>query len=497
MSNTTSESAVKQNGTQHLVGQLGKSDPVVARKPPFNLEAEQALLGALIISNGVYERVSDFLRPWHFYDALHGQIYETATKLLDAGKQVTAISLRTFFETAEPITPTLTVPQYLGTLAGRATTIINAVDYARTVVDLATRRSLILIGEDMVNLAYDSPIDAPPQAQLDAAEKALCALGEHGPIGNQEIEFAAAIEAALLRAQAAYQRKSGLIGLSTGLIDLDAKLGGLVDTDLIILAGRPGMGKTALATNIAASVALDGQPVHFFSQEMSAEQLAARVLAHKADVDSEKVRRGTFDEKQFRELIETAERIKAAPILIDQTGGLTLAQLQTRARRAKRKHGTVLIIVDYLQLLSGSKKENRVQDVTEITVGLKALAKELCVPIIALSQLNRAVELREDKRPKLSDLRESGSIEQDADVVMFVYREEYYLKQAEPDPGDIEKHMAWDVKKRAVEGKAEAIVGKSRHGPVGKVELTFSERLVAFANAARQGAPVAQERARR
>ena len=426
------------------------------RQAPHNLEAEQALLGAILVNNEAMDRVSSFLDPQHFYDPLHQQIYETAGKLIHVGKQATPITLRTFFETAEPISPTLTVPQYLGTLAAQATTIINAEDYGRTVYDLATRRALIIIGEDMVNGAYDSTVDSTPQRQIEESETRLYDLAEQRKYGQGFLGFGTALTNAIEMASAAYQRSGHLSGLSTGLTDLDNKLGGLQSSDLIILAGRPSMGKTALATNIAFNIAksyraeqqadgttkaVDGAIVGFFSLEMSAEQLATRILSEQAEISSEKIRRGMINEDEFRKLVEVSRQMSESPLYIDQTGGISIAQLAARARKLKRQKGLGVLVVDYLQLLTGSGKRsdgNRVQEITEITTGLKALAKELAVPIIALSQLSRQVEQREDKRPQLSDLRESGSIEQDADVVMFVFREEYYVERLKPAEGTAE-----------------------------------------------------------
>ena len=470
------------------------------RGAPHNIEAEQALLGAILVNNAAHDRVSGFLDPHHFFDPLHQQIYETAAKLIAGGKQATPITLRTFFETAPPIEPGLTVPQYLGRLAANATTILNAYDYGRTIYDLAIRRQLILIGEDLVNTAYDSPIDFPPGEQIEEAENRLFGLAENGKYGQGFLGFSAALTHAIEMANNAYQREGGLSGISTGLRDLDAKMGGLQSSDLIILAGRPSMGKTALVTNIAFNVAknykserqpdgtdkvLDGAVVGFFSLEMSAEQLATRILAEQAEISSEKIRRGMINEAEFKRLVQVSQQMASIPLFIDQTGGISIAQLAARARKLKRQRGLGLLIVDYLQLLTGSRRtsEGRVQEITEITTGLKALAKELAVPIIALSQLSRQVEQREDKRPQLSDLRESGSIEQDADVVMFVFREEYYVERTKPTEGTAE-FQEWMAKMQMVSGKAEAIIGKQRHGPVGTVTLSFEGQYTRFGNLA-------------
>lgn len=477
------------------------SEPVTFRHVPHNIEAEQALLGAMLVNNESLDRVSSFLQAEHFYDPLHAEIFTVTSKLIGAGKQATPITLKTFFENSEPIDEHLTVPQYLGRLAASATTIINAHDYGRTIYDLAIRRHLILIGEDMVNTAFDSPVDHPPEEQIQEAEGRLYSLAEQGKYGQGFVTFHAALTAAIDMADSAYKRAGHLSGLSTGLIDLDKRMGGLQRSDLIILAGRPSMGKTALVTNIAYNVAknyrteqkpdgseevVDGAVVGFFSLEMSSEQLATRILAEQSEIGSEKIRRGMIDERDFRKLVDVSQEMSRIPLYIDQTGGITIAQLAARARKLKRQKGLGLLIVDYLQLLAGSSKSasaNRVQEITEITTGLKALAKELSVPIIALSQLSRQVEQRDDKRPQLSDLRESGSIEQDADVVMFVFREEYYVERKKPTEGSPEFYT-WQQEMERVTGKAEVIIGKQRHGPVGTVALSFESQYTRFGNLA-------------
>ncbi|MBA2127744.1 replicative DNA helicase [Hyphomicrobium methylovorum] len=487
--------------TEKLQQAVSANEPLTFRQPPHNVEAEQALLGAILVNNEALDRVSGFLSPDHFFEPLHGRIFETLATLIHAGKVATPITVKTFFENVEPIDASTTVPQYLGRLAANATTIINAAEYGRTIYDLATRRALIVIGEDMVNTAYESAVDQAPKAQIEEAETRLYSLAEQNKYGKGFETFKSALATAIEVANSAFQRAGHLSGASTGLSDLDSKLGGLQRSDLIILAGRPSMGKTALATNIAYNVAkayqserradgstetTNGGIVGFFSLEMSSEQLATRILAEQAEISSEKIRRGMIDENEFRKLSEVANEMSRIPLYIDQTGGITIAQLSSRARKLKRQHGLDLIVVDYLQLLAGSKGrgENRVQEVTEITTGLKALAKELDLPIMALSQLSRQVEAREDKRPQLSDLRESGSIEQDADVVMFVYREEYYVERTKPNEGTPE-FADWMTKMSQVSGKAECIIGKQRHGPVGTVELSFEGQFTRFGNLAR------------
>ncbi len=469
----------------------------VFREAPHNLEAEQALLGAILVNNEALDRVSNFLKPGHFFDPLHGRIFETAAKLIMGGKRATPITLKTFFQADEPVAD-LTVPQYLGRLAANATTIINAEDYGRTVYDLAVRRQLIEIGEEMVTTAYDSPIDAPPAAQIEGAEQQLYELAETGKYGAGFEPFSAALTDAIDMAANAYRRDGGLSGIATSFVDLDQRMGGLQASDLIIIAGRPSMGKTALATNIAYHVAKayaasrdgdtppDGAVVGFFSLEMSAEQLATRIISEQSQIPSERIRRGRIDSDEFDRIVEVSQELQNLPLFIDQTGGITVAQLAARARRLKRQRGLGFVVVDYLQLLSGSSRraqEGRVQEVSEITTGLKALAKELHVPILALSQLSRQVEQREDKRPQLADLRESGSIEQDADVVMFVFREEYYLERSQPRE-NTEEHRQWQQDMEAVTGKADVIIGKQRHGPTGTVTLQFTPEFTRFSNLA-------------
>ena len=837
--------------TDRLKAQAAASEPLQFRQPPHNIDAEQALLGAILVNNESLDRVAGFLATEHFYDPLHGQIFEIASKLIQAGKQATPITLRTFFENAEPIDQNLTVPQYLGRLAVNATTIINAQDYGRTIYDLAVRRQLITIGEDLVNDAFQAAIDNPPDSQIQETEGKLYALAENGKYGQGFVSFGHALKESIEMANSAYQRDGHLSGLSTGLVDLDNRMGGLQPTNLIVLAGRPSMGKaqpldakvltvagwkamhelklgdrlasidgrpsrvsglfpqgrkpiyrvtfadgrsteccaehlwrvryrawseprvlstaeliaklqakryrgrlwidtfsgefgvasrlpvepwllgaligdgtlsgssvrfstaeeeqlkrvqcragstfalhhvsdydyrivtaagrtrpglqgvvpnalkealtelglwnkrsehkfippaylaapradrlellrglldtdgwverwgsiryatsstrlaedvvtlarslgatcsaktkqpsythkgerragltshvvniqhldpeslfllthkkrrakprarqrrltitsiepsrtaeaqciavthpdhlyitddfivthnTALVTNIAFNVAkkfraekqadgsdkaVDGGRVGFFSLEMSAEQLATRILSEQAEIASEKIRRGMINEDEFRRLVQVSQQMAVSPLFIDQSGGITIAQLSARSRKLKRQHGLDLLIVDYLQLLSGSSKNqsaSRVQEITEITTGLKALAKELEVPIIALSQLSRAVEQREDKRPQLSDLRESGSIEQDADVVMFVFREEYYVERTKPPEGS-EKFSEWQANMERCAGKAEVIIGKQRHGPVGTVLVSFEAQYTRFGNLAKE-----------
>jgi replicative DNA helicase len=471
--------------------------PESFRLPPHNVEAEQALLGAILVNNDAFDRVSDFLRPEHFAEEIHRRVFEVTSSLVRAGKIATPITLKTFL--GDHDLGGITVPQYLARLAAEATTIINAADYGRMIYDLAIRRGLITIGEEIVNVAFDAPVDHSPREQIEEAERQLYAIAESGRTEGGFQRFSDALTTAIDMAAKAYERDGKLSGISTGLRDLDRSLGGLQKSDLVVLAGRPAMGKTSLATNIAFNIArayrfetkpdgsrqtTNGGVVGFFSLEMSAEQLATRIIAEQSGVPSYKIRRGDVSDEDFRHVTEAARDMQHVPFFIDQTGGISIAQLTARARRLKRQRGLDVLVVDYLQLLSGSKsggQVNRVQELTEITTGLKALAKELAVPVVALSQLSRQVESREDKRPQLSDLRESGSIEQDADVVMFVYREEYYLQNRMPKE-DSAEFPAWQADCERAHGKAEVIIGKQRHGPTDTVKLQFDAQVTRFSD---------------
>lgn len=471
------------------------------RLAPQNVEAEQALLGAILVNNEAFYRVSDFLMAEHFYEPVHREIFEVISKIVRAGKTATPVTVKTFLP--ESLVADVTMSQYLARLAAEATTILNAADYGQTVYDLSIRRRLIEIGEEMVATAYEAGVEETAPLQIEGAEKQLFELAEKGRYDGGFQAFNTATAAAIEMAAEAFKRDGTLSGTSTGLTDLDRLMGGLQRSDLIILAARPAMGKSSLATNIAFHVARnwkgsitpdgrrktdDGGIVGFFSLEMSAEQLATRMLAEQAEISSADIRRGNIHESQFSHLVDTSTLLAQIPLYIDDTGGLAVSQLAARARRLKRQKGLDLLIIDYLQLLSGSTKkanENRVQELTEITTTLKALAKELEVPIIALSQLSRQVESRDDKHPQLSDLRESGSIEQDADVVLFIFREEYYLKNKEPREGTPE-HLAWQGDMEKVHGRAEVIIGKQRHGPTGTVQLQFEANLTRFSNLARE-----------
>ncbi|OHC58796.1 MAG: replicative DNA helicase [Rhodobacterales bacterium RIFCSPHIGHO2_02_FULL_62_130] len=470
---------------------------------PHNIEAEQQLLGAILTNNDVYDRIASLVKPEHFFDPVHQRIYERAAARIQKNALATPVTLKPFFEDDAGLKE-LGGPAYLVRLAGAAISAYAARDYAQMIYDLAVRRELIALGRDISAKAAKVEIHSEPKEQIIEAEQRLYKLGEQGVAERGFQSFLKAVTDAVNVANAAYQRDGGLAGISTGLIDLDKKLGGLHPSDLLILAGRPSMGKTSLATNIAFNVAkaykrgrthdgsegaVEGGVVGFFSLEMSAEQLAARILSEASEVPSEQIRRGDMTEQEFRRFVEAAKSLESCPLYIDDTPALPISQVAARARRLKRTHGLDVLMIDYLQLLKGSSRggeQNRVQEVSEITQGLKAIAKELNIPVIALSQLSRQVESREDKRPQLSDLRESGSIEQDADVVMFVYRDEYYKEREKPGDHELEKMAQWQVIMEQVHGKAEVIIGKQRHGPIGSVELSFEGRFTRFGNLAKQ-----------
>jgi replicative DNA helicase len=465
------------------------------RTAPHNIEAEQALLGAILVNNEAFYRVSDFLEPKHFFEPIHQRIFEPTSGLVRAGKLATPVTLKTFLPADFDIAG-LTVNQYLARLAAEATTIINAEDYGRTVYDLSIRRDLITIGEEMVNLAYDAPVDATPQAHIEDAERKLYELAETGRYETGFQRFVQALTTAVDMAAHPYQRDGSLCGLATGLTDLDSRMGGLQQSDLIVLAGRPGMGKTALATNIAYNVAkawsgelradghratVNGGIVGFFSLEMSAGQLATRILSEQTGIASHNIRRGAIDQVDYEKIKDASIGLQNLPFYVDETGGLLIGQLAARARRLKRQRGLDLLVIDYIQLLQGSNRrasENRVQEITEITTRLKALAKELNIPVLALSQLSREVERREDKRPHLADLRDSGSIEQDADVVLFVFRPEYYHAMCKPE-GDAE-FAIWSERAETLHNLAEVNIAKHRHGPVDTIQLFFDPELTRF-----------------
>jgi replicative DNA helicase len=463
---------------------------------PHNIEAEQQLLGAILVNNDVYDRISSLVKAAHFFDPVHQRIFEVASARIQRNQLASPVTLKAFLEEDAGLKE-LGGASYLARLAAAAISAYAARDYAQLVYDLAVRRDLIRLGQDIAARAAQVDVASEPKEQIIDAEQRLYKLAEQGASERGFQSFLKAVTDAVHMANAAYQRDGGLAGISTGLIDLDKKLGGLHPSDLIILAGRPSMGKTSLATNIAFNIAksyrrgvkpdgsegaIEGGVVGFYSLEMSAEQLAARILSEAAEVPSEQIRRGDMTEEEFRRFVEAAKALEACPLYIDDTPALPIAQVAARARRLKRTHGLDVLMVDYLQLLRGTSKENRVQEVSEITQGLKAIAKELNIPVIALSQLSRQVENRDDKRPQLSDLRESGSIEQDADVVMFVFREEYYREREKPADHELDAMAKWQTIMESVHGKAEVIIGKQRHGPIGTVELSFEGRFTRFGN---------------
>ncbi len=481
----------------HDAAKQGDQADIAVPGLPHNIEAEQALLGALMVNNDVYDRVASLVNETHFYDPVHGRIFEIAAQRIQKNALASPVTLKAFLED-DPGLAELGGPAYLARLAGAAISVFAARDYAQMIYDLAIRRDLIAIGQEISGKAATVEVHSEPKDQIVEAEQRLYALGEQGSSDTGFQSFLKAVTDAVQIANAAYMRDGGMAGISTGLIDMDKKLGGLHKSDLLILAGRPSMGKTSLATNIAYNIAkiykkgqlpdgsegaVQGGVVGFYSLEMSAEQLAARILSEAAEVPSEQIRRGDMTEAEFRRFVEAAKSLESCPLYIDDTPALPISQLAARARRLKRTHGLDVLIIDYLQLVRGTgRSENRVNEISEITQGLKAIAKELDIPVIALSQLSRQVENREDKRPQLSDLRESGSIEQDADVVMFVFREEYYKEREKPGDHDVEAMMKWQDEMESLHGRAEVVIGKQRHGPIGTIELSFEGRFTRFGN---------------
>ncbi len=471
--------------------------------PPANLAAEQALLGALLANNKAYERVGEFLAPEHFADPVHGRIFHAVQRRIEAGQLADVVTLRAEFEHSG-LLDEVGGPAYLAQLLSAMVGVINAGEYGRVIFDAHLRRQLIELGEVVVNRAFGAEPELDARMQLEAAEQALFDLAKDGTAEGGFVSFERALTVAVEHAAKAFSTPGGVSGLPSGLRDLDAKLGGLHPSDLLILAGRPGMGKTALATKIGFGAArailrtaqesdANAVPrggVAIFSLEMSADQLATRLLAEESRISGDRIRRGEIGQRDFDRFVEVSREIAALPIWIDDTPAITISALRTRCRRLMRTRGLDLVVVDYLQLMrpaAGQRPENRVQEISQITQGLKAIAKELSVPVIALSQLSRAVESREDKRPQLADLRESGSIEQDADVVMFVYRDEYYLAQRAPKElafDNAEKHAEavekWQKDMEMAHNKAELIIAKQRHGPTGTIKLFFEAEFTRF-----------------
>jgi replicative DNA helicase len=484
-----------------------RDSDAIYRSPPRNDEAEMALLGAILVNNEAYRRVAEFLLPEHFALPVHQRIFAAIKTVIERAQIADPITLKNMFDQDGALTE-VGGSQYLAHLAANVVTIINAADYGRQIYDLHLRRQLIVIGEDVVNDAYAYDLEREAQAQIEVAEKKLFDLATLGEYESGFRPFNSALKDAIGMAEAAFQKSGKTIGVATGFTDLDKNLGGLHPSDLLVLAGRPSMGKTALATNIAfnaarayrpgksadgRTIAEDGAVVGFFSLEMSAEQLATRVLSEQSGVSSDRIRRGEVSGADFDKFVRASLDLAEVPLFIDDTPALSITGLRTRARRLQRTHGLHLIVIDYLQLLRGSGdgpgSDNRVQEVSEITRGLKALAKELNVPVIALSQLSRQVESREDKRPMLSDLRESGSIEQDSDVVIFIYREEYYLSRGQPQqrPEEAndkfnERYERWHKRLEEVHDTAELLIAKQRHGPINNITLRFDSHTTRFDN---------------
>jgi replicative DNA helicase len=476
--------------------------PAPTRAAPHNLEAEQALLGAILFDNETYNRITANLREKHFFDPVHGRIFAACAELISAGELADGVTLKERFARDGGIKEIGGAVYLMKLMEAAAPLSAQAQSYAALIYDLALRRELIHVGNVIADLAENPPEDNDAEDIIEEAERTLFTLAESGTTNSGFSHFSQALTLSIENAAAAYESDSDVSGLATNFDDLDRMLGGLHPSDLVILAGRPSMGKTALATNIAFNIARNrlvheaatepdkaankGGVVAFFSLEMSAEQLATRLLSDAAEIESDRIRRGKISAREYEKLREEAMNLQRLPLHIDETGAIGIAQLQARARRLQRTVGLDCIVVDYLQLVTSSsrKSDGRVQEVSEITQGLKALAKDLKVPVVALSQLSRQVENRDDKRPQLSDLRESGSIEQDADVVLFVYRESYYLERTEPREGT-DEHIAWMRQVDEVRNQAEVIIGKQRHGPIGKVKLFFDSRYTRFGNLSR------------
>jgi len=466
---------------------------------PNNIDAEQQLLGAILTNNDTYDRVSAIVQPEHFYDPVHARSFQVAPARIKLNALASPVTLKAFLEDDEGLRE-LGGSAYLARLAGAAISSLASRDYAQLIYDLAIRRELIQLGVDVSEKARRVDVSSSPTDQISEAEQALYSLGEKGRVDSGFQSFLRCVTDAVVVANAALNRDGRLAGIGTDFTDLDRKLGGLHRSDLLIIAGRPSMGKTALATNMAFNIArkfrhgtlpdgsrgaVDGGIVGFFSLEMSAEQLAARILSQASEIPGEQIRRGDLTETELRGFYEAAKTLEACPLYIDDTPALPISQILARARRLKRTHGLDALFVDYLQLVRPTlAKDNRVNEVAEITQGLKAIAKELDIPVVALSQLSRQVEQRDDKRPQLADLRESGSIEQDADVVMFVFREEYYLEREKPGDHDFDATAEWGKKMDDVHGVAEIIIGKQRHGPIGSVKLSFEDQFTRFGNLA-------------
>ena len=451
---------------------------------PNNIEAEQAVIGSILVSNDIFDEISTIISNINFYDPMHQKIYEAIESLIYKGMLANPITLKNYFEDEKD---DLNVPEYLVKITKFSTSVRQAIEYSKIIYDMFVRRELIKISEQTIDNAKLNEFDTSGQTIIENSERLLFDLAEKGSFNSSLVKFDEAMKQTIEMASAAYKNDEGIVGVPTGLKDLDEKLGGLHQSDLIIIAGRPSMGKTSLATNIAFNAAQKLQDsgkkssIAFFSLEMSSEQLSTRIISEQARISSNDIRRGRISDEQFDKFLETSKNISELPLYIDETPAISIAAMSNRARRIKRLFGLDMIVVDYIQLMRGTSynKDGRVQEISQITQGLKAIAKELSIPVVALSQLSRAVEQRDDKKPQLSDLRESGSIEQDADVVMFVYREAYYLERKEPRPATVE-HAEWQAKMNEVSNLAEIIIGKQRHGPTGNVMLEFEAMFTKF-----------------
>ena len=460
------------------------------KEMPHNIEAEQGLLGAILLNNDILFDISEIIETEHFFEDIHKKIYEVINKIVAKGQLATPITLKNYFEIEKNLEE-IGGSNYLARLANAAVSLDYAKNYAQIIYDLAVRRSLYDLGGKLSFSAIESDMDINPSDLIEEAEKDLYQISEKGTQAHNVQTFKSSIEEAVELMHKAFENDSSVVGISTDFRDLDQKLGGLHPSDLLIIAGRPSMGKTSLATNIAFNVAKNAHnkddkdsSVLFFSLEMSSEQLATRILSEQSKISSNEIRKGNLSENDVDSLVNVSKNILEIPLFIDDTPAINIATLSSRARRLKRKHGRGLIVVDYLQLLRPAKysrNESRVLEISEITQGLKALAKEMNIPIIALSQLSRQVEQREDKKPQLSDLRESGSIEQDSDVVMFIFREEYYLEKTAPTPGSAD-FIEWQQKMEEIHGQADLLIGKQRHGPTGNIKLSFESKYTRFGN---------------
>ena len=451
---------------------------------PNNIEAEQAVIGSILVTNEIFDDINTIISNVNFYDPMHQKIFNAIESMVYKGLLANPITLKNYFEKEKD---EINIPEYLVKITKFSTSSRQAIEYSKIIYDMFVRRELIKISDQIIDDAKENDLNVSGQNIIENSEKLLYDLAEKGTFSSSLIKFDDAMKQTIEMASAAYKNEGGIVGVPTGLRDLDDKLGGLHQSDLIIIAGRPSMGKTSLATNIAFNAAKNIQEngrkssVAFFSLEMSSEQLSTRIISEQARIGSNDIRRGRISDEQFDQFLETSKNISELPLFIDETPAISIAAMSNRARRIKRLYGLDLIVVDYIQLMKGSlnNKDGRVQEISQITQGLKAIAKELGVPVLALSQLSRQVEQRDDHKPQLADLRESGSIEQDADVVMFVYREGYYLQRKEPREATVE-HAEWQAKMNEVAHLAEIIIGKQRHGPIGKVTLEFEERFTKF-----------------